>query len=180
MGSFMLKTSRKTFNWVDTRIETWLCTLFYVYMAGIIVVEVFRRYLLSAASSWGEETAIYSFIWLSYIAAARGVRERKHLSVELIRARLNRKQKFFAYILSDICFFILALVVVAYSIDPLRMNIVYGQTMFGSDLPMALATAVVPVAWSLIAVRVIQRFIVTLKRYKANEPLIKEEEIAFN
>ena len=51
-------------------------------LAGIIVVEVFRRYGLDAASTWGEETAIYAFIWLSYIAAAKGVRSRRHLAVD--------------------------------------------------------------------------------------------------
>jgi len=65
-------------------------------MTIIIGVEVFRRYVLGASSTWGEETAIYAFVWMTYIAAAHRVRGRKHLSVELLRNKMNRTQKFCA------------------------------------------------------------------------------------
>lgn len=143
-------------------------------MAGIIVVEVCRRYFFDASSSWGEETAIYAFIWMTYLAAARGVRGRNHLSVEALRYRMSRVQKYYTYVLSDVCFFILSVVVVYYSILPVIENIRYGHTMFGVDLPLALATTGVTVGWVLIAIRVIQRFFDTLKRFRDGLPLVDE------
>ncbi len=165
---------RKLVKWLDENIEYWFCFIFYSYMAAIIVVEVCRRYFFDASSSWGEETAIYAFIWMTYLAAARGVRGRKHLSVEVLRHQMTRTQKYYAFVLSDVCFFILSLVIVYYSILPVIENIQYGHTMFGVDLPLALATSAVTVGWILIAIRVVQRFIVTLQRFRLGQPLIED------
>ena len=100
-----MRTVVKCLNWLDQHIEFWLGFFLYAYLAGIIVVEVFRRYVLNAASTWGEETAIYAFIWLSYIAAAKGVRSRRHLAVDTLRDRMPRIGQFCAYVLSDSMFF---------------------------------------------------------------------------
>ncbi len=159
---------------VNSKIEFWLVSLFYAYMTIIIGVEVFRRYVLGASSTWGEETAIYAFIWMTYIAAAHRVRGRKHLSVELLRNKMNRTQKFCALVLSDVCFFILAVAVIYYSVAFVQTNIQYGQNMLGVDLPMALATVAVPIGWGLIALRVVERFLATLRRFRMGQPLVVE------
>lgn len=165
---------RKLVKWLDANIEYWLCFIFYSFMAVIIVLEVCRRYFFNASSSWGEETAIYAFIWMTYLAAARGVRGRRHLSVEVLRHQMTRTQKYYAFVLSDFCFFTLSLAIVYYSILPVIENIKYSHTMFGIDLPLALATSAVTVGWILIAIRVVQRFIVTLQRFRLGQSLVED------
>ncbi|WP_136799534.1 MULTISPECIES: TRAP transporter small permease [Desulfosediminicola] len=165
----------KSIKWLDENVEYWLCFVFYSYMAGIIVVEVCRRYFFNASSSWGEETAIYAFIWMTYLAAARGVRGRKHLSVEALRHRMTRTQKYWAFVLSDVSFLILAVTVAYYSLIPVTNSIQYGHTMFGIDLPLALATSSITAGWILIAIRVVQRFLDTLRRFRMGLPLAEEQ-----
>lgn len=171
------KSIRSLLRWLDSKIEFWLVFLFYAYMTIIIIAEVFRRYVLSASSTWGEETAIYAFIWMTYIAAAHRVKGRKHLSVEMLRTRMNRTLRFYAFVLSDLCFFILAVAVIYYSIAFVGTNIEYGQNMLGVELPMALASIAVPIGWALIAFRVIQRFWATLEQYKKGQPLVEAEMV---
>jgi TRAP-type C4-dicarboxylate transport system permease small subunit len=166
-----MRTLVKCLKWLDQHIEFWLGFLLYAYLAGIIVIEVFRRYLLHAASTWGEETAIYAFIWMSYVAAAKGVRSRHHLAVDTLRDRMPRTGKFCTYVLSDLCFFALAALIVYYSLSPLLDNLKYDQRMQGADLPIAIATAAVPIGWILIAVRVVQRFVDLVKRFAEGKPL---------
>ncbi len=175
----MRESFRSLLRWLDSKIEFWLVFLFYTYMTAIIVVEVFRRYVLGWSSTWGEETAIYAFIWMTYIAAAHRVKGRKHLSVEMLRSRMNRNLRFYAFVLSDLCFFILAVAVIYYSIAYVRTNIEYGQSMLGVDLPMALASVGVPIGWGLIAFRVIQRFLYTLRRFQMGQPLVEGETVQF-
>jgi TRAP-type C4-dicarboxylate transport system permease small subunit len=167
-----MTTAIKCVKWLDQRLEFWLGFLLYVYLAGIIVIEVFRRYVLNAASTWGEETAIYAFIWMSYIAAAKGVRTRRHLAVDALRDRMPRASRFWAYVVSDLCFFVLATTIVYYSLSPLWANFKYDQRMPGADLPIAFATAAVPIGWTLIAVRVVQRFVDLVKRFAEGKPLV--------
>ena len=166
-----MREFNKFFKWLDDNIEYWLCFVFYSYMAGIIVVEVCRRYFFNASSSWGEETAIYAFIWMTYLGAAGGVRGRRHLSVEALRHHMTRSQKFYSLVLSDACFFILSVVVVYYSALPVAESINFGHKMFGINLPFALAVSAVTAGWILIAFRVVQRFCDTLQRYRLGLPL---------
>lgn len=160
---------------LDRKSEFWLCFSFYTFMAAIVFIEVLRRYFFGAASSWGEETAIYAFIWMTYIAAARGVRGRRHLAVTFIRDRLSRRKKFYCLLLSDSCFFSLAIIITYYSIGPVWTNIKYGQKMLGAELPMAIASISIPVGWAFIAFRVVQRSFLTIKRFRAGQPLMELE-----
>ncbi len=156
---------------LDSKIEFYLNFLFYAYLTSIIIIEVFRRYVLDSATSYGEETARYAFIWLAYVAAARGVKNRNHLSIEIVRHMLGRTGKFALLMLSDFCFMALALIVVVTSIQFVVTNIQYDQMFTGADLPLWLATSAVPVAWTLIAIRVLQRNIATIGDFRAGRPM---------
>lgn len=155
----------RAFRWADERLEYTLSFLFYVYLTAIIFIEVVRRYVFNDSSSYGEETAIYAFIWMTYIAAAKGVKDRSHLAVTILVDRMGRRGRFAMAMLSDVCFFVLALVVLYYSLVAVSQSIEFGQNMRGVNLPMWLATVSVPFGWLLIMVRVVQRSVATIRAY---------------
>jgi TRAP-type C4-dicarboxylate transport system permease small subunit len=68
--------------------------------------------------------------------------------------------------LSDACFLVLAGVVVMTSLQMVQNNIQFYQTFTGLDAPMWLATVAVPVGWTLIGLRVIQRSLKTIRVYR--------------
>ena len=158
-------------RWLDEYLEYTLSFLFYLYLTLIIFIEVVRRYAFDSSSSWGEETAIYAFIWMTYIAAAKAAKDRSHLSVNILVMRMGRRGKFAADMLSDVCFFVLAAVVFYYSVIPIPSSIAYGQTMLGVDLPIALATVGVPIGWFLVMVRVVQRSVKTIRDYTSGHDI---------
>lgn len=166
-------------KWIDERLEYWVNIFLYSYMVIVIGIEVFRRYLMGASTTWGEETAIYAFIWMSYIAASRGVRYRSHLAITLVRDKFNRTATFFCLALSDICFLILSIVIIYYSVNPILTSLQYNQKMMGINLPMALALLSVTVGWSLIAFRIVQRFFSTLKRFRTGHLLLDKQAEVF-
>lgn len=160
---------RGVWRWLDANAEYVMNAFFYAYLASIIVVEVIRRYVFSYASSWGEETAVYAFIWMTYIAAARGARNRSHLSIDIIRRHLGRTGKFLLHLLSDVCFLILAVVVIVTSLKAVSNSMQYQQTFQGADIPMWLAIVGVPTGWTLIVIRVCQRSLRTITLYRRGE-----------
>ena len=85
-------------------IERYLVVIFYSYFTFIIVFEVFRRYVLHSASEWGEETARYAFVYMSYIGAAEAIKSRSHLKIDMIQRLMNPRQLFASYMLTDFCF----------------------------------------------------------------------------
>ena len=160
---------KASFVWLDANVEYIINSVFYAYLAMIVVIEVFRRYVLSNSSSWGEETAIYAFIWMTYIGAARAVRTRGHLSIDILRRNFNRTGHFAVHMLSDICFLILSGVIIWTSIKAVGGVMKYGQTFQGADVPMWLAMIGVPLSWTLIAVRVLQRSYYSIAVYRRGE-----------
>lgn len=161
----------RALRWVDERLEYTLSFLFYVYITAILFIEVVRRYVFNESSSWGQETAIYAFIWMTYIAAAKGVKERSHLSVSILVDQMGRTGKFVTAMISDICFFILALVILYYSLVAVGQSIEFGQVMRGVSLPMWLAGISVPFGWLLITFRVVQRSVATIKDFTGGEEI---------
>ena len=120
---------------------------------------------------FGEEFARYAFIWLAYVATSRGVRNRTHLSIDMLRDRFGRSGKFVLYLFSDVCFLTLAVVVVYTSAQFVIGGIRFDQRFTGSDLPLWLATSAVPVGWSLVCLRVVQRSVALVRTYRSGAPL---------
>lgn len=166
-----MEVALRAFRWIDDYLEYTLSFLFYVYLTAIIFIEVIRRYILNDSSSWGQETAIYAFIWMTYIATAKGVKERTHLSVTILVDRFGRNGKFATAMLSDVCFFVLAAVVFYYSAVALSQSIEFGQTMRGVRLPMWLALVGVPLGWLLIMFRVVERSVKMIRAYIRGEEI---------
>lgn len=161
----------KALKWLDKNAEKYLSFLFYFYLFSIIFVEVLRRYLFDSSSTWGEETAIYAFLWMTYIAAAKGVKDRTHLSISIVVRYFNKKARFLTLLLSDVLLLVLSVVILIFSLVTIKMTVEFGQQMLGVQLPMWLAMASIPFGWSLIIIRTVQRSLITIKRYMNNEPI---------
>ena len=56
-------------------------------------------------------------------------------------------------------------------IRPIADSITFQQQMTGADLPLWLATAAVPFGWLLATIRVIQRTVIVINKYRAGEAL---------
>lgn len=150
-------------RWLDRKGEDVVGLVLYLYIAIVMFAEVVSRYFFNRSSAWGEETAVYAFIWLAYLAAAGPARQRMHLNFDFLVGRLRGRAKTAALLLADACFLGLALIMVITSIPPVRDALDYGLVMKGIDLPMALASLAIPVGWALIALRIVQRAIILLR-----------------
>ncbi|QIE56013.1 TRAP transporter small permease [Pikeienuella piscinae] len=157
--------------WLDKNFEYYFNVILYSYLTFIIVIEVFRRHVLDNSSSYGEETARYAFIWLAYLAAARGVKKRSHLSIDLIRAFMGRKGNFILFMVNDFLFFVLAVVVIVTGTRFVITTIEYNQYFTGIQIPYWIAVASIPVGWGMIALRVVQRCVLTIQAYRRGEAM---------
>lgn len=157
---------------IDRQAEYWLNLLFYAYILVIVFFEVISRYLMKASVAWAEETAIYAFIWLSYLSAARLARTRTHLAFTLFRDAMGRRGQLVCLLIADLCLIALSLVVIGFMLRPIGDSIEFGQTMTGTDLPIWIATVAVPVGWSIVLLRTVQRALETVRNFRRGLPLI--------
>lgn len=159
---------------LDQRIEYWLNLLFYAYIIVIVFYEVISRYVLQSSVAWAEETAIYAFIWMSYLSAARLARTRSHLAFTLLRDRMGRAAQLVCLLISDFCLAALSVVIIIYMFGPIRDSIEWEQTMLGTNLPIWIATLAVPVGWTLVLIRTVQRAAEAVRNFRLGAPLVTD------
>ncbi len=152
----MLNASNKFFDgkWVRAFI-----VLTYSYFCLIILVEVIRRYAFGDSSAWGEMTARYAFVYMTYAAAAEGIRQKKHIRVDLIDKIIKPKSMTLLNIYYDILVTIVAILVIYYSLKLINVQLTFGIVMTAADINMAFAQAALPLGWALILIRITQNWL---------------------
>ena len=152
----MLNASNKFFDgkWVRAFI-----VLTYSYFCLIILIEVIRRYAFGDSSAWGEMTARYAFVYMTYAAAAEGIRQKKHIRVDLIDKIIKPKSMTLLNIYYDILVTIVAVLVIYYSLKLINVQLTFGIVMTAADINMAFAQAALPLGWTLILIRITQNWL---------------------
>ena len=152
----MLNASNKFFDgkWVRAFI-----VLTYSYFCLIILIEVIRRYAFGDSSAWGEMTARYAFVYMTYAAAAEGIRQKKHIRVDLIDKIIKPKSLNLLNIYYDILVTIVAILVIYYSLKLINVQLTYGIVMTAADINMAFAQAALPLGWALMLIRITQNWL---------------------
>lgn len=141
---------------LDEKVVKWFVIGTYSYFCLIILVEVIRRYVFGASSPWGEMTARYAFVYLTYVAAAEAIRHRRHIRIDIVPALLSPRAGRWLQRYVDALILVLAAVVIYYSLELIHIQWTVGIVMTAADVNMAFAQAALPLGWTLIVVRVIQ------------------------
>ena len=152
----MLNASNKFFDgkWVRAFI-----VLTYSYFCLIILIEVIRRYAFGDSSAWGEMTARYAFVYMTYAAAAEGIRQKKHIRVDLIDKIIKPKSMTLLNIYYDILGTMVAILVIFYSLKLINVQLTFGIVMTAADINMAFAQAALPLGWALMLIRITQNWV---------------------
>jgi len=82
-------------------IEIYVTAALFALICIIVGIQIVLR-TTGLPLAWTEETARYLFIWIIYLASSKAVKDRKHLSVEIIPILLKEKGKLIINILSNI------------------------------------------------------------------------------
>ena len=165
---------RGALDWLDRNVEYWLNVLLYAYILVIVFVEVVARYVFKVSIVWSEETAVYAFIWMSYLAMARLARTRSHLAFTPLRDMMSRGWQLACLLVSDLALGVLAVIVVVYMWRPIADSVSFHQTMQGADLPIWIATLAVPVGWLMVLIRTVQRALDAIGNYRRGGVVAEE------
>ena len=62
----------------------WVAKLLLLAMTILVCISVFYRYILGRGITWSDEVSMLLMVWFGFISIAYGVKQKLHLSVELI------------------------------------------------------------------------------------------------
>jgi C4-dicarboxylate transporter DctM subunit len=111
---------------------------------------------LTGNITWTEETSRFIFIWISYLAIPLAIRQRSNIRVDIVYDRLPRKWQHVCWLTMDFLFLIFALLVCVMGVDQILQQMEFPQTTSALRIPYAIPYMVLPVAFGLMAVRLLQ------------------------
>lgn len=158
-------------RWLDDNVEKVIILVNYVAMAGIIFVEVIRRFLFNEQAAWSSTIPIYLFLWVTWIGCTYNVKIRTHLRFDELRVRMPYTMQFACLLLDAVLWIVFAVIVIVFATEQVWLSYDNFAIVQGTDDVMQwwfyMAT---PVAWSLLIVRVLQNVVSDYGLYRKREP----------
>jgi TRAP-type C4-dicarboxylate transport system permease small subunit len=119
---------KKIVKTLDRILDT-ICVLSLVSLAFIVSFQVAMRYIFSKPLSWTEELARFLLIWLIYIGCIAAMRDRKHITIDIIRNVVSKSTSRKVYIIQKIVSLIFLIMLFVYGIKMVLLNIGYTSTV---------------------------------------------------
>jgi TRAP-type C4-dicarboxylate transport system permease small subunit len=157
--------------WLDGHFEPFVMIVAYAGFTSIIAIEVVRRFVFHQQTTWGSEVSIHLFIWLTWFGTAWGIRNRTHLSFPGVRANMSRRKQFCLYLLDNFLWLALGVVVLYGAQKVLAVQYRFGSVIQGSAIPMWWSYSLIPIAWALIYLRVLQDTVRLVRAYRSGAGL---------
>lgn len=132
------------------------CFVLMAAMVAVIFVQVIARYALSDSLSWSEEVGRYLFVWMTFLGAALAVRNRLHVSLDMLVTRLPPGGQRICWVISYASMFVFTLILIyggyAFVLRGSR------QTSAALQMPMQYVYLVLPVSGLLILFYLFRNF----------------------
>ena len=158
-------------GWLDKNTEKVVILITYSSMAGIIFVEVVRRFLFNEQVAWSTTIPVLLFLWVTWFGASYNIKKRTHLALTEVRSHMPYRAQFACFVLDAILWIVFAGIVIYYTYEQTWLAYDNFAIVGGTDNVMEwwfyLAT---PLAWGLIIIRVLQNLLQDIKTFRNNEP----------
>lgn len=158
---------------LDRNIEKWLMISIYLLMAGIIFVEVIRRFTVGHQVPWSSTLPPYLFLIMTWIGCSYGVKRRMHLAFGEGRAIMSRNGQMACLTLDAVLWLGFGLIVIVTGLRQTINALANFQILLGTDNVMQWwFYAFLPGSWLILSSRVLSNWWEDWTNYKKGEPLI--------
>lgn len=147
---------RQFLRQIDENGERYLMLVFYCFIVFVIVVEVFRRFVLDFSSLWGEEASRFAFIYLGWVGASYGVKQRAHIRFDVMLHMLPKRFHGYLYLFGETCTLVFAGFALYWSMDTIATEIRFDSLAPALRISKVWFEAAVPLGFSLMVVRILQ------------------------
>ena len=142
------------------KVEKTITWIVFAIMLALLLIQVICRYVFSMPLAWAEEMVRYAYIAVSFVGAIVAVRERSHISIDILpslmeKAIKNEKRRtlvldimdIFANLVQLVFFIILSIWMLEYTLDIAEKN----QITTANEWPMWLMCLPVTVSCMMMA-----------------------------
>lgn len=169
---------KAVFIWLNAHVEKPFLFMGMLSIILIITFQTFYRYIGAylgegaAGAIWTEELARFIFIWISYLAIPIAIQKRNNIRVDIIYDRMPLRFQGISWVVVDCCFLFLTSVVFLEGLNNLEMLQLYPQVAPGTNMSYFWPYLVLPIAFGLMAIRLVQDLLVQFKACGWKDSLI--------
>lgn len=126
------------------------------FMTALTFLQVILRYGFGTGLVWSLEATTYTFAWLVLVGMSYGVRTEAHIAVDLLTSRLTpRVARIFAAV-ALVCGLAYCALMIYGSSQFVDRLMTLGTNARDIRLPRWLLTGIMPIAFALLAARLVQ------------------------
>ncbi|WP_181700083.1 TRAP transporter small permease [Chthonobacter albigriseus] len=142
-------------------LEAAVCFALLAVITGLVFVAAILRFF-GHPLTWSVDMAQLLFIWLCFFGAARAMREKSHLGMEVLVKYLGYRRQFW---LEMACSALVLIFLAFLAVEGLKLTWLNSERQFGdSTLSYAWVTVAVPVGCAMIAVALAHNMVVAWRR----------------
>jgi C4-dicarboxylate transporter DctQ subunit len=138
------------------RLEETFMIVALSFMTVLTVLQVLLRYGFSTGFVWSLEATTYTFAWLVLIGMSYGVRTEAHIAVDLLTSRLSPSGARITAAIALVCGLAYCALMIYGSSQFVDRLMALGNNARDIPLPRWLLTGVMPIAFGLLALRLVQ------------------------
>lgn len=172
-GAWLIASIYRLSPFIEKHLERALMVWSYLLIAGIIFVEVFRRFVLNEQAPWSTTLPPYLFLIMTWFGCAYNVRLRMHLAFSELRSNLPRVGQMMCLWLDALLWIGICWVVVVTSLRVVVNSAANFQIMLGTDDVMQWWFLIsVPISFIMLAARAYQNLSEDIANFRSGDDLI--------
>ncbi|MCF2682297.1 TRAP transporter small permease [Faecalicatena contorta] len=154
---------KKAIHWLDENLEECILVLLLIGMTLIMGIQVLSRYALGMSLSWSEELTRYLFIWCGFISVSYCSKKCLSIKIEQFVALFPRRTRALFKVVNHTFELIFFLYMIPYACSYMMSAVTSGQVSPACSIPMYYIQAAPFVSFILVAVRILQRWIIEFR-----------------
>ena len=180
LGAVLVLWIYKMFPWLDRNLERSIVIYTYIIIAGIIFVGVLQRFLpfLPGQPPWSTTVPPMLFMVMAWFGCSFNVRLRTHLSFNEFRSKAPPSIQIIALWVDAILWFAFCIIVVTTTARVTANAVSNFMIVPGTNgLMQWWFIITVPIAFVLMAARVLENLMEDMQKYRDGETLIEQAVI---
>ncbi|WP_235872296.1 TRAP transporter large permease [Siminovitchia acidinfaciens] len=158
------RESNKLLSVIDQRFEEVLIVAGFLTFIILINLQVINRYVLpfvdiANITTWTEEISRYLFIFVSFLGASLAIRKGESIQVNFLLDRMSAGLRNSINIANTIFMVYFSYIMIRYGYDLITFQLETHQSSPALAMPMAVPYSAVPIGFTLILIRLVQKFI---------------------
>ena len=162
---------KKVIRWIDINAQPIFIMIMFIAMTCLIILQVILRFFFGSGFSWGEEVAVYLFVWTTLVSISYAFRNNRQINVEFLKDLLPEKIRRVLMIIIDITMIIVLTFFLRGSITNVITIAKYGDTAVALPVTLNVLYGAAVVGWTLSIARILQTLVWKIKRFNASYEL---------